>query len=210
MTSIRGASGSEPLRAMPCPAGQESGPEHQQHIGQDGPDEGCLDDRREPFPQGENGHEQFGQVAQTRLQETGRARAHVFADLVDRLADQGSKSGDSQARKQQSRLTSGAPAAVHQPRRSTKTTALTIARRCNVPRASRVPGMEIDQRRRYCGCCERLYSKTSGTAQAAWPSGPGKGLQSPLQRFDSARRLQRFFTLDCRSEAIFGVPGPDR
>ncbi len=35
----------------------------------------------------------------------------------------------------------------------------------------------------------------------------GKGLQSPLQRFDSARRLQRFFPLDCRSEAIFGVPG---
>ena len=27
-------------------------------------------------------------------------------------------------------------------------------------------------------------------ALAAWPSGLGKGLQSPAQRFDSARRLQ--------------------
>ena len=35
----------------------------------------------------------------------------------------------------------------------------------------------------------------------------GKGLQSPLQRFDSARRLQRFFPLDCRSEALSRCPG---
>ncbi len=26
--------------------------------------------------------------------------------------------------------------------------------------------------------------------QAAWPSGLGRGLQSPVRRFDSARRLQ--------------------
>jgi hypothetical protein len=32
--------------------------------------------------------------------------------------------------------------------------------------------------------------------QAAWPSGPGKGLQSPLQRFDSARRLRYFFPVE--------------
>ena len=35
----------------------------------------------------------------------------------------------------------------------------------------------------------------------------GKGLQSPLQRFDSARRLQRFSPLDCRSEALSRCPG---
>ncbi len=29
----------------------------------------------------------------------------------------------------------------------------------------------------------------AGNALAAWPSGLGKGLQSPVQRFDSARRL---------------------
>ena len=33
-------------------------------------------------------------------------------------------------------------------------------------------------------------ARVSSARRAAWPSGLGKGLQSPVQRFDSARRLQ--------------------
>ena len=46
--------------------------------------------------------------------------------------------------------------------------------------------------------------------RAAWPSGLGKGLQSPVQRFDSARRLGPPGQLNCWSGAISGQPGTQR
>ena len=58
-------------------------------------------------------------------------------------------------------------------------------------------GHVVDQRRRYSGVAAGCTVSPSVQPWAAWPSGSGKGLQSPLQRFDSARRLpgQRAFPL---------------
>ena len=40
---------------------------------------------------------------------------------------------------------------------------------------------------------------------AAWPSGLGKGLQSPVHRFDSGRRLNRIFAVECQVRHCFSL-----
>jgi hypothetical protein len=80
-----------------APPAQESYTQHQQHVGQYGPHQRRLDHRREPFPQGEYGHEQLGQVSEARLQEASGAGAEVLSHLFDRLADDRRQRRDGQA-----------------------------------------------------------------------------------------------------------------
>lgn len=46
--------------------------------------------------------------------------------------------------------------------------------------------------------------------RAAWPSGLGKGLQSPVHGFDSHRRLSLPDLHSPRSGSLFGLTGTDR
>ena len=55
------------------------------------------------------------------------------------------------------------------------------------PARSRVPAEAEGGERRPLG-----WPPARGTHAAAWPSGLGRGLQSPVRRFDSARRLFLF------------------
>ena len=108
------------------------------------------------------------------------------------------------------RAMSLAPTAVARPAAAVKTMALTMARRCEVSRASRMRDMSATSADVTAAGQVTLYSVTSGAAPggvAEWSrQGPAK--PSTAVRFRSPPPASP--RLDCRSEAIFGVPAPDR
>ena len=99
VTSIRGASGRKVW--IPCltPPLRKATPSTSKTLASTEPTKRRLDDRREPFSQGEYGHEQLGQVPEARLQQARGARAQVLSDLLDRLAHHRRQGGDGQAGK---------------------------------------------------------------------------------------------------------------
>ncbi len=56
--------------------------EDQQRVGEDRADQRALDDRNQPSAQGERAHEQFRKIAERRLENTGRGRTEVGAELL--------------------------------------------------------------------------------------------------------------------------------
>jgi hypothetical protein len=64
-----------------CAEDKKESPQHRA-------DQGGLDNSGETGAERENGYEQFGQIADARLQQTCRAWAQAFADLLDRPSHQ--------------------------------------------------------------------------------------------------------------------------
>ena len=89
------------------------------------------------------------------------------------------------------RATSGAPTATATPAARVKHDRADDGQSLRSPKGIDSAGHVGDFAPTLHGARVTLYSKLPAKPRAAWPSGPGKGLQSPLQRFDSARRLQR-------------------
>ena len=83
----RGVVGQAPAEAH-RPVGRRAGAdddhqaEHEQRVGEDRADDRGLGDHHLAGAQGEDDHEELGQVAQRRLQQARRGRAEALADLL--------------------------------------------------------------------------------------------------------------------------------
>ena len=81
------------LRAVLQPAGDEGEAEDEEQVGEDRADERGLDDGNKARPEGEEGDEQLGQVAEGRLQHAGGAGPEPVTELFDRPSDDGCEQG---------------------------------------------------------------------------------------------------------------------
>src|SRR5918997_548115 len=77
---------------------QDAGPEHEQHVAYDRPDDGGLDHRREASGEGEYGDYELGGVAEGGVQDAADARAGVMAEALGGLPEDPGQTDQGQRR----------------------------------------------------------------------------------------------------------------
>ncbi len=103
----------EAQHAVVPAAGEEGEAEDEERVREDRADERGLDDSDEPGLEREDGDEELGQVADRRLDDAGRGRGQVIAELVGRFADQVGDAGERHGRDREGRERGGAGEVQH-------------------------------------------------------------------------------------------------
>ena len=98
---IRGRAALEAQHLVPPAAGHEGEAEDEERVDEDRADQRGLHQGDEPGPEREDADEELGQVADRRLDDAGRRRAEVVAEVVGRLADQVGDPAERQRRRRE-------------------------------------------------------------------------------------------------------------
>ncbi len=141
VTSMRGASGSEPLVPCLAPPLRKATPSTSSTLASTEPTRAAWTTDVSPSRKANMATNSSGRLPRLDCNRPVGARAEVLADLLDRLADHRGQSGDSQGGDDETGDVGGAGQRSSARPPAVKTTALTMARRCEVPRASKVRGM---------------------------------------------------------------------